>query len=161
MRRLITDFKFMTYAGFWKRFLALIIDTVIVTVARAILLTPFGGMGMGFGPMMDKSRFTPFVALSGLVGLVLTWLYFALMESSSKRATLGKMALGIEVADLAGNRISFERATGRYFAKILSGLILLIGYIMVAFTEKKQALHDILAGTLVVNAAPKVIPPQA
>jgi uncharacterized RDD family membrane protein YckC len=79
------------------------------------------------------------------------WLYFALMESSSKQGTLGKMALSIVVTDVNGNRITFGRATGRYFGKILSGLILYIGYIMVAFTEKKQGLHDMIAGTLVVN----------
>ena len=82
---------------------------------------------------------------------VAQWLYFALMESSSKQATLGKMALGIRVTDVNGNRIGFGRATGRHFAKILSGLILGIGFLMAAFTEKKQALHDMIAGTLVVK----------
>jgi uncharacterized RDD family membrane protein YckC len=75
------------------------------------------------------------------------------MESSARQATLGKMALGIVVTDLDGNRIGFGRATGRYFAKILSALILLIGFIMAAFTQKKQGLHDIIAGTLVVKKA--------
>jgi len=71
------------------------------------------------------------------------------MESSSYQATLGKMIFGMKVTDLNGNRISFERATGRHFAKWLSGLVLCIGYIMVGFTERKQGLHDLLAGTLV------------
>ncbi|MDX6593454.1 MAG: hypothetical protein QOJ13_2650 [Gaiellales bacterium] len=66
-------------------------------------------------------------------------------------ATLGRRALGIKVTDVEGNRITFARATGRYFAKILSALTLLIGYIMAAFTARKQALHDLIAGTLVVN----------
>jgi uncharacterized RDD family membrane protein YckC len=82
---------------------------------------------------------------------VATWLYFALMESSAKGATLGKMALGIKVTDLTGSKISFGRATGRYFGKIISGAILYIGYIMAGFTQQKQALHDIMAGTLVIN----------
>jgi uncharacterized RDD family membrane protein YckC len=82
--------------------------------------------------------------------LILDWLYFALMESSSKRATLGKMALGIIVTDLEGKRISFGRATGRFFSKILSGIIIYIGFIMVPFTDKKQGLHDMIAGTLVI-----------
>jgi len=73
-----------------------------------------------------------------------------MMESSDKQATMGKMALGIIVTDLEGNRVSFGRATGRYFAKILSALILLIGYMMTGFTQKKQALHDMIAGTLVI-----------
>jgi uncharacterized RDD family membrane protein YckC len=72
------------------------------------------------------------------------------MESSSKQATLGKMALGIIVTDLEGQRISFGKATGRHFSKIVSGIILYIGFIMVAFTEKKQGLHDMMAGCLVV-----------
>jgi uncharacterized RDD family membrane protein YckC len=85
-----------------------------------------------------------------LVILILQWLYYALMESSNKQATLGKLALGIVVTDLSGGRISFGRATGRYFGKIISGLILYIGFIMAGLTEKKQALHDIMASCLVV-----------
>ena len=77
------------------------------------------------------------------------------MEASSKKATLGKMALGLIVTDVNGVRLSFGRASGRYFGKILSGLILNIGFIMAAFTEKKQALHDILAGTLVLEVKSK------
>ena len=73
------------------------------------------------------------------------------MESSAKQATLGKLALAIKVTDLNGNRISFGRASGRYFAKIISGLIFCIGYIIAGFTEKKQALHDMIANCLVVN----------
>jgi len=85
------------------------------------------------------------------VGFLCAWIYFASLESSASQATLGKRMLGLKVADLSGGRISFGRATGRYFAKILSGVILLIGYIMAGFTEKKQALHDMLAGTLVLR----------
>jgi len=78
-----------------------------------------------------------------------SWLYEALMLSSPYQATLGKMIFGMQVTDLNGNRISFGRATARHFAKWLSGLILCIGYIMVGITERKQGLHDLLAGTLV------------
>lgn len=80
-----------------------------------------------------------------------SWLYEAFMESSSYQATLGKMIFGMKVTDLDGKRISFERATGRHFAKWLSTMILFIGYIMVGFTERKQGLHDLLAGTLVLR----------
>jgi uncharacterized RDD family membrane protein YckC len=86
-----------------------------------------------------------------LLRTVLHWLYYSLLESSAWQGTLGKKALGLEVTDLDGNRISFGRATGRFFAKIISAIILGIGYIMAGFTEKKQALHDILAGTLVIR----------
>jgi uncharacterized RDD family membrane protein YckC len=82
---------------------------------------------------------------------VLQWLYFALMESSAHQATLGKMALGIIVTDMQGQRLTFGRATGRFFAKILSGCMIYIGFIMAAFTERKQALHDMIASTLVVR----------
>ena len=91
--------------------------------------------------------------------LAIQWLYFALMESSKNQATLGKMALGLRVTDLNGNRISFGKATGRYFGKILSSMTLLIGYIMAAFTAKKQALHDFVAGTLVLSKQ-SVVPAQ-
>ena len=84
-----------------------------------------------------------------MVTIAASWLYEALMESSSYQATLGKMIFGMKVTDLYGNRISFARAMGRHFAKILSGMILCIGFIMVGLTERKQGLHDLLAGTLV------------
>ena len=82
-----------------------------------------------------------------LISAVLKWLYYALLESSSWQATVGKKALGLEVTDLEGRRISFGRATGGFFGKIISAMILYIGFIMAGFTEKKQALHDMMAGT--------------
>jgi uncharacterized RDD family membrane protein YckC len=90
-------------------------------------------------------------AIGNVIGIILNWLYYTLFEASSKQATLGKMALGIKVTDLDGEPITFARANGRYWAKIISTLTLLVGYIMAAFTERKQALHDILAGCLVVQ----------
>ena len=86
-----------------------------------------------------------------LIILVLEWLYYALLESSAWQATLGKKALGLEVTDLAGARVSFGRATGRYFARYISFFTIGIGYIMAGFTAKKQALHDMIAGTLVIR----------
>jgi len=84
--------------------------------------------------------------------VVMVWLYYAGMESSVYQGTLGKMALGLMVTDLEGRRITFGRASGRYFAKIISGLIPLgIGYAMAGFTEKKQALHDMIASCLVLR----------
>jgi uncharacterized RDD family membrane protein YckC len=82
---------------------------------------------------------------------MLSWIYYASLESSAWQATLGKKILGLKVTDLAGNRISFARASGRFFGKILSGMILGIGFLMAGFTERKQALHDILAGCLVLR----------
>src|SRR5215469_5227129 len=86
-----------------------------------------------------------------VAALVVTWLYFAVMESSQRGATVGKMVCGLRVVDRQGQRISFGRASGRFFAKFISAAILLIGYLMAAFTERKRALHDIIAGTLVVK----------
>ena len=100
----------MTYAGFWRRFGAIIIDAIIVDMATGILL------------LVSLGAFAPVLFFAG-------WLYYSLMESSSWQATLGKMALGIAVTDNAGKRISFGRATGRYFAKIISAIILFVGFI--------------------------------
>jgi uncharacterized RDD family membrane protein YckC len=107
--------------------------------------------------MDDASRITLILGLIGAYGtffifiILGNWLYYSLMESSSRQATLGKMAVGIKVTDMNGQRISFLNATGRYFGKIISGAVFMIGYIMIIFTEKKQGLHDIMAGTLVVR----------
>ena len=150
------------YAGFWRRFAGYLVDGCVIGVALVLptyiitLVTLFGSISM-LGPHPDreqtltliKSLFV-FYGIFMLIYLVASWLYFALMESSAKQATLGKMAVGIIVTDLDGNRISFGKASGRFFGRILSGLIMDIGYIMAAFTEKKQALHDIMAGTLVL-----------
>ena len=84
--------------------------------------------------------------------LLIDWIYEATLESSSKQATVGKMVLGLKVTDEHGNRISFARASARFFSKILSRMTLFIGYIMAGFTARKQALHDIIAGTLVVRS---------
>jgi len=140
------------YGGFWIRFVAVIIDAVIVNVVvwpvSAIFALVIGVAGGAVSmPRMGVHLVNLIVvwALSALGN----WLYEAGMESSSRQATLGKMALGLKVTDLEGRRISFARATGRHFAKIVSGAILAIGFIMAGFTDRKQALHDMIAGTLV------------
>lgn len=126
------------YAGFWLRFLALVIDSLIFVLA-GVILEFFVGKIDGSVKILDIPFF------------IASWLYYALMESSPRQATIGKIVLGISVTNLSGSRISFGRATGRYFAKILSGVILSLGYIMAAFTAKKQALHDIIASTVVIK----------
>ncbi len=87
----------------------------------------------------------------GCIVMLGTWLYDALLTSSSWQGTVGKRVLGLKVTDEAGNRISFGRATGRFFAMILSGMILYIGFFMIGFTDRKRGLHDMLAGTLVMK----------
>ena len=150
----------VAYAGFWLRFVAAIIDGLILYFVGMILFLPFAAsMGTGMRGMMtgrppNLEGLLPLIHAMiriTLLRTVLHWLYYSLLESSAWQGTLGKKALGLEVTDLDGNRISFGRATGRFFAKIISSIILFIGYIMAGFTEKKQALHDILAGTLVIR----------
>jgi uncharacterized RDD family membrane protein YckC len=136
------------YGGFWIRVVAAIIDAILVRLILAPIGAILGLGGLAMGGMIHPGIHLfhgPFVLLI-LCG---SWLYEALMESSSYQATLGKMIFGMKVTDLYGNRISFARASGRHFAKILSGMILGIGFIMVGFTERKQGLHDMIAGTLV------------
>jgi len=153
------------YAGFWLRFVAHLIDSLIIGVPFFIIfgiLFASAGLGVALGHLHEGADVAatlvplfvgvilPLVAIS-LVG---GWLYYALMESSSWQATLGKKALNLQVTDLAGHRVSFGRASGRHFAKIISGLIpFAIGYIMAGFTEKKQALHDMIASCLVIRKA--------
>jgi len=151
------------YAGFWLRFVAYLIDDLILSIVGFFVSLPFiGGIvfsAIGIGEHSDFDE-TAFLGVAGILGFVfglviiivaMGWLYFSLMESSSNMGTLGKMALGLKVTDMNGNRISFARATGRYFGKIISGMILYVGYIMAGLTEKKQALHDMLADCLVVR----------
>ena len=132
------EVKTREYAGFWKRFIAAFIDGIILQISGLVILLIDYVLGS-----TD--------AIDLFLSLILGWLYFALMESSRQQATLGKQALGIIITDLNGNRISFGKATTRYFGKFISALILCIGFIMAGFTEKKQALHDIIAGCLVVK----------
>ena len=155
----------VTYAGFWLRFVAYVLDSLIIGFAVMVLFVPFfflmGGVSIleklprGRVERVDPAQFMAFLTLAlTLVALssVAKWLYFAYLESGEKQATWGKQALGIYVTDLAGQRITFGRATGRFFAKIVTGLIPLgIGFIMAGFTERRQALHDLIASTLVLR----------
>ena len=143
----------MIYAGFWKRFTASIIDHLIAYLGGCCFYGSIFGVIMISDGADDPDVLEGFVdnPLLSILSIVVSWIYFSVMESSPTQGTLGKMALGIKVTDLEGNRVGFGKATGRYFGKIISMLLLLIGYIMVAFTEKKQGLHDIMAGCLVVN----------
>jgi len=140
------------YAGFWLRFFAFIIDQVLL----GVVITPFtwglvgGAMFMRGDPAEIGLMMGRILRLT-MISIVIKWLYYALMESSSKQATIGKLALGLKVTDLYLHPIDFGRASGRYFGKFLSGILLCIGYIMAGFTARKQALHDILAGTLVIR----------
>jgi len=144
----------LTYAGFWLRTCACLIDTILlqVIVNGAIMwvLMSMFGLSITADNLADEA-----LSLAGLVATATTifvsWMYFASSESSTAQASLGKRAMGPYVPDIGGSRITFGQATGRYFGKILSGLFFGIGYLMAAFTEKKQALHDMMAATVVLR----------
>ncbi len=137
------------YAGFWRRFGAALIDGIIINIISIAIYYISVLIGLSVAEDEDWGWTVGFWA--GLIlALVLSWIYYAAMESSSKQATLGKMSVGIIVTNLEGQRISFLKATGRYLGKIVSAVVLYIGFIMIGFTEKKQGLHDMMAQCLVV-----------
>ena len=155
------------YAGFWLRLVAYIIDSLIAGVVVIALIAIVAAV-IGFGSLREQFEqmgreadqpnpaFPVFIVLlicvMAVCILVISWLYEAMMESSEYQGTLGKMAIGLIVTDMQGQRISFGRASGRFFAKLITGLVpLYIGFIMAGFTEKKQALHDMIASCLVLR----------
>ena len=127
------------YGGFWIRVGAYLLDLILLVLVQLILY-----------------RVTMSDGQAQLVNFVFGWLYFAICESGLGGSP-GKLVLGLKVTDERGDNISFLNATGRYFAKFISGILLCIGYLMIAFDGRKQGLHDKLAGTFVVkaNAAPQ------
>ena len=161
--RPISAFAPSIHAGFWLRFVAYVIDSILSGIVFGALLL-MGIAIVGFSSLKNLVQgsespdefFAPeviaIILLIAGVFLIMHWIYFAWMESSSNQGTLGKMALGLIVTDLYGNRITFARASGRFFAKIITGLIpFFIGYILAGITEKKQALHDMIASCLVLR----------
>lgn len=134
----------VAYGGFWIRLVAYIIDAILISVA-------YGVIGAAIGINIFNPDIENIDPTTNLISLVIGWLYFSLMESSERGATIGKMAMGLRVVTSDYKRLSFLNATGRYFAKIISAIILCIGFIMIAFTDKKRGLHDMIAGTLVIK----------
>jgi uncharacterized RDD family membrane protein YckC len=145
--------------GFWIRFVAYMIDGLVMLVPTAILVGFFAAFVILTDESMDHEGPTALlvVAIVLLMAamIVVNWLYEALMTSSPRGATLGKMALGLRIVRFDGTQLSFGRATARHFAKymVTPMVPLAIGYIMAAFTNRKRALHDILADTLVIKSA--------
>lgn len=152
------------YAGFFRRFIAVFIDSIITgvvislinraitsamapNITQAITASGFSPENPTF-PMEFFALFGDVLVISMLISFILNWLYFAGFESSSMMATPGKRVMGMSVVDEDGDQVSFGTATGRYLGKMISS-ILYIGYLMALFTSKKQALHDKIAGTFV------------
>ncbi len=154
------------FAGFWLRAGAYFIDYIVLQLIQSIVVIPLlGVLGYRFAesPELDWSTLGQAQSLSQLnnfyfqmaplliLGMVMSLLYYAFMESSKYQGTLGKLALGIQVTDLNGVRLNFGLALIRNFSKIFSALFLMIGYIMAGITSRKQCLHDLIANTLVIK----------
>ncbi len=142
------------YAGFWIRFLAMFLDTLcIMIIWNLIFITCFFLARGNIGSITAVLQaLKPYVKGLELLYFILGWLCQALLESSAWQATPGKKICGLRVTDLSGCKLTFKRASIRCWAQLISGVPCWVGYFMVVFTEKKQALHDIIAGTLVVKA---------
>jgi len=161
----------LVYAGFWLRFVAYFIDSMILSIPVIILLVPLflvlGGAaaltsGLAHAGHAGNSDDAGNIAFPmGILAIelvfvvvmtVVSWLYYAKLESGPHQSTFGKRLMGLKVTNMAGERLSFGHASGRFFGKIITGLLpFAIGYIMAGFTAQKQALHDLIAGTLVVR----------
>jgi uncharacterized RDD family membrane protein YckC len=159
-----------TYAGFWLRFVAWFIDAILLMIVGWVIIAPILA-AVGFASNFSFSDFQNPEDVAALVGMVsamlgITWaaneviklLYHSFMESSKYQGSVGKMALGIIVTDTQGQKLDFGKALVRNLCKIISNLTLAVGYIMAGFTEKQQALHDVIAGTLVVKKQPELSP---
>ena len=147
----------VAYAGFWRRFWALLIDVIVTYFPIATVRVLLG--------LPSSSSFDPTVPAawwSAVFEMGIDWLYAAFLISSPWRATLGQAVMDLHVTDLDGDRISFGRASARYFAQILNLFTLGFGILMQVFTARRQALHDLVTGTVVVRsrgAARPVSPP--
>ncbi|HEU4662473.1 MAG TPA: RDD family protein, partial [Dokdonella sp.] len=160
------------HAGFWRRVTAALVDGLLIGLAMgavqvAVGIGALGGVVSAGDPSAALSTMIGSMLLFFAIAFVGQWLYFALFECSAMQATPGKRALGLKVVDEFGARIGFGRATGRYFGKIVSGAIFYVGFLMAGFTERKQALHDLMASTFVVfrevqpgQPAPTARPPM-
>jgi uncharacterized RDD family membrane protein YckC len=137
------------FAGFGKRFAAMLLDYLIFFTACVMI-----GVILGIlFALLSNTEPEPdaIEKIADITGVFAFWLYNSLMESSPLQGSIGKLVLGIKVTDSHGNRVSFSKATGRHFGKILSALTLGFGYLMASFTQRKQALHDIMADCLVIR----------
>jgi uncharacterized RDD family membrane protein YckC len=150
------------YASIWRRWAAAVVDGAILRLGAGVLGLAVGflmalieseesDMRRGVGPQ-PEDIILEYVLWSIALSFAVGWLYCAGFESSTRRATPGKSLLGIYVADAEGKRVSFARASVRYFCKALSAATVFVGYLMAGFTRRRQALHDLLAGTLVLRA---------
>lgn len=154
------------YAGLGRRFFAFVIDAILLFIFITVAATFFNlTQGLKYfyyivvqhAPVSEltvagnnEAAYTPIVAAFGVLFFIIPWLYFAGFECSRGMATPGKTVMNIVVTDKDGNRISFARATIRHFVKYISAAIILIGFIMIGLTKKRQGLHDKASGCFVL-----------
>jgi len=154
------------YAGLGRRFIAFIVDMILVLLSGGIVIAFFSlTNGLKYAYFMTVSgvsyhditeagtldaALAPVVAAFGMLIVVVPWLYFAGFESSRSQATPGKVLMGLRVTDMDGNKPAVARTTLRFFGKFISTLIIFIGFLMIGFTKKHQGLHDKIAGTVVL-----------
>jgi len=145
--------ELVAYAGFWRRFIALLIDVVVtyfpIATVRVVLGLPVSGL---FDPLTASAWW------AATFELVFDWLYAAILISSSARGTLGQQVMDLHVTDVAGNRVSFARATWRWAAQCLNLATLGFGVLMMMFSPRRQCLHDLASGTVVVRPRPATRP---
>jgi uncharacterized RDD family membrane protein YckC len=141
-------FERVEYAGFMARFAAAVVDGLIVFAIVIGLMTVFV---CWIGPDTAQANGLILRAFYDVVFIIISWIYCAMLESGPKQSTIGKRLLGMKVTDLDGKQISFARASARHFGKILSQLILFMGYVMMLFSPNGQCLHDSLSGCLVMR----------
>lgn len=147
----------IVYARFWKRAVAALLDLLVVASIHQVIgiLTTFAWYWCLRDPYDIYEYLDEIIVLFNVSRMVLMavlfWHYFAVMESSKFQATFGKMAMGLRVVDQEGQKITFHRATARFWSKSFSAITVLIGWFMAGFTKKKQALHDIAAGTCLME----------
>jgi len=146
------------YAGFWRRAIAGLVDAFVFAFPNAILRV-LAGLPMSFSfRAMDDTDVGRALTVS-LASWMISWLYCALLESSAAQGTLGQQLLGLRVSDLPGRRISFGRASARFFAQVLSFAMCGIGYLFILWSSKRQALHDMIAGCVLVRPEPDGVHP--
>jgi uncharacterized RDD family membrane protein YckC len=153
------------YAGLGRRFIAFIVDIILIILIGSVVITFFSlvngikyayfmATGVHFSALTEAGSLDaavgPVIAALGMLLIIVPWLYFAGFESSRSQATPGKVLMHLIVTDLAGNKPTFARTTLRFFGKFISTLIIFIGFLMIAFTKKRQGLHDKIAGCLVL-----------
>ena len=136
------------FGGFWRRFAAVIVDFFAMLIP-ILLVSTLLRASIFFVTDIDLDVLN---LIESIVTMCMWWLYYSLFDSSSWQATLGKRALRLKVVDLDGKRISFARASGRFFAKYLSALTFCIGYMLAGWTKRKRSLHDMIAKTYVIRA---------